>query len=287
MITKLQLQVEKLKSENLEYVSRNEDLATDIDALRNIILNGEFSDDIKEKLHKLGFCGGSKQEMVRSATMIGKALKSLDSDIKEDDVLEREQERIFMDILESLISGKISSVGQNETKALLSLRKEYYRRDMEIKSSNKILQNFDRVNIKLNLEIERLEDSLIQQYEYNQSLLKSISNLKLMNQQAFDRETLANLKLYNNELVRDFGEDNSQISELVSQEDVGLRESIKRMSSIRGSVVDDSIRESIQVHVNQRMEKQLAMEEQIKSVSETPFDLNVVNQILKKRGVQP
>ena len=111
MITKLQLQVEKLKSENLEYVSRNEDLATDIDALRNIILNGEFSDDIKEKLHKLGFCGGSKQEMVRSATMIGKALKSLDSDIKEDDVLEREQERIFMDILESLISGKISSVG--------------------------------------------------------------------------------------------------------------------------------------------------------------------------------
>ena len=82
-----------------------------------------------------------------------------------------------------------------------------------------------------------------------------------MNQQAFDRETLANLKLYNNELVRDFGEDNSQISELVSQEDVGLRESIKRMSSIKGSVVDESIRESIQVHVNQRIEKQLAMEE--------------------------
>jgi hypothetical protein len=142
--------VDKLKSENIEYVSRNEDLATDIDALRNIILNGEFSDDIKEKLHNLGFCGGSKQEMVRSATMIGKALKSLDSDINENDFLEREQEKIFMEVLESLISGKISSVGQNETKALLSLRKEYYRRDMEINSSNKVLQKFDKVNIKLN-----------------------------------------------------------------------------------------------------------------------------------------
>jgi hypothetical protein len=66
-----------------------------------------------------------------------------------------------------------------------------------------------------------------------------------MNQQAFDRETLANLKLYNNELVRDFGEENTSIAELVSQEDLGLRESVKRMSSIRGSVVDDNIRESI------------------------------------------
>ena len=111
MMTKLQMQVDKLKSENIDYVSRNEDLATDIDALKNIILDGEFSDDIKERLGKLGICGGSKEEIVRSATMIGKAIRSLNSKIDEDDVLDRQQEKLFMETLESIISGKITTLG--------------------------------------------------------------------------------------------------------------------------------------------------------------------------------
>ena len=51
-----------------------------------------------------------------------------------------------METLESLISGKVVAVGQTETKALVALRKEYYRRKLEINSSNKTIKNFVKVN---------------------------------------------------------------------------------------------------------------------------------------------
>lgn len=125
--------VDRLKNENLQYVEKNEELAMDYDALKNILLEGEISEQVKERLQKLGITGGTKEVNARSATMIGRAIKSLNEDINESDVLDKQLQKQSMAILENLIAGK-ATLGPNETKALICLRKEFYRRDMEIQS---------------------------------------------------------------------------------------------------------------------------------------------------------
>jgi hypothetical protein len=42
--------VDRLKNENLQYVEKNEELAMDYDALKNILLEGEISEQVKERL---------------------------------------------------------------------------------------------------------------------------------------------------------------------------------------------------------------------------------------------
>lgn len=65
-------------------------------------------------------------------------------------MLDQEQEKDCIETLESLISGKVAAIGLKETKSLVALRKEYYRRNLEISSSNTTIINFDKVNQKLN-----------------------------------------------------------------------------------------------------------------------------------------
>ena len=103
---------------------------------------------------------------------------------------------------------------------------------MELTSQDKTINKLVLANEKLNFEISRLEDTMIQQYEFNQSLLRTVNHLKVQNQQANDRETLAKMKLFNHEMVRDFGEPMT--------EQIGLRESVKRMQSINESSKDDN-----------------------------------------------
>ena len=88
-------------------MEKNEDLALDNDALKNIILEGEFSNTIKERMAKMGLFNECREPNKRSATLIGRAIKSLNEEIKEDDFLENNLEKQFIDTLESLISGKV------------------------------------------------------------------------------------------------------------------------------------------------------------------------------------
>jgi hypothetical protein len=64
-----------------------------------------------------------------------------------------------MNIMEGIISGKNTSADQS--KALTALRKEYYRRNIEINSMDKILTKIELVNQRLEEEVERLEDTML------------------------------------------------------------------------------------------------------------------------------
>jgi hypothetical protein len=56
----------------------------------------------------------------------------LDEDINVSDFLDKTLEEEFMQVLVDLVSGKIQTIGKNETTALIALRKEFYRRNQGI-----------------------------------------------------------------------------------------------------------------------------------------------------------
>jgi hypothetical protein len=49
-----------------------------------------------------------------------------------------------MAILLSLVEGKIKSIGKTETEALVALRKEFIRRNVELNSLDKIIKNYEK-----------------------------------------------------------------------------------------------------------------------------------------------
>jgi hypothetical protein len=52
--------------------------------------------------------------------------------VKESDVLNKEEERKNMEILENLISGETLNVGPAESDALVAIRREFLRRNLTI-----------------------------------------------------------------------------------------------------------------------------------------------------------
>lgn len=76
-----------------------------------------------------------------------------------------------MAILLELVEGKVKSVGNREVTALMALRKEFIRRNIELNALDKIIQNYEKITQENEIEIEKYEESTILQYEYVQSLL--------------------------------------------------------------------------------------------------------------------
>jgi hypothetical protein len=71
-------------------------------------------------------------------------LKKFDQKVDVDEYLEGELEKKYMAILLSLVEGKIKSIGKTETEALVALRKEFIRRNVELNSLDKIIKNYEK-----------------------------------------------------------------------------------------------------------------------------------------------
>ena len=143
----------------------------------------------------------------------------MDEDIKVDDFLSQELETEYMQVLVDLVSGKIQSIGPTESEALVALRKEFYRRNIGISSLIKELHREDAKVKKLEKENDSLTTTIIQQYEYNQSLLKNVNTLQRQAWEAEDGLTIAEMKLSHQGMIQDFGEANEQLASLAAEDD--------------------------------------------------------------------
>ena len=56
----------------------------------------------------------------------------MDADIDEGDVLDQQLEAKYLTAIEMLVAGRIKQIGPEESEALISLRKEFLRRNMTI-----------------------------------------------------------------------------------------------------------------------------------------------------------
>jgi hypothetical protein len=64
----------------------------------------------------------------------------LSQHIDVDAALSKELEKKFMQVVESMVSGKITQINSEATQALIGIRKEFIRRGLEIKDMDKDLE---------------------------------------------------------------------------------------------------------------------------------------------------
>jgi len=97
--------------------------------LRSALLGDFGSDEAKGELIKtLGIKLNSQNR--RSTKSLNSAARKLGEEIKISDELDEQQEQKFIEILEKMVTGKIQTIGASESEALVSLRKEYFRRNI-------------------------------------------------------------------------------------------------------------------------------------------------------------
>ena len=90
--------------------------------------------------------------------------------VDEDDQLERQDERKYMQKLEDLIAGTTKSIGPDQADAILAIRKEFLRRELTIKLMMRGIQKIEGDVEHLQKENQELADTVQMQIEYNKSL---------------------------------------------------------------------------------------------------------------------
>ena len=66
-----------------------------------------------------------------------------------------------MAILLSLVEGKVTDIGKNEREALIGLRTEFIRRNVELNSLDKIIQKYEKQYKLDQSELDKYEDRTI------------------------------------------------------------------------------------------------------------------------------
>lgn len=80
--------------------------------------------------------------------------------------------------MEDVVAGKTKSIGNEETKAIVAIQREYARRNLTIQAIFKENAWLDKQLETLDNENEEFTKTIIDQYEYNQSLNNLVSTLK-------------------------------------------------------------------------------------------------------------
>ena len=175
--------------------------------LRSALLGDFGSDEAKGELIKtLGIKLNSQNR--RSTKSLNSAARKLGEEIKISDELDEQQEQKFIEILEKMVTGKIQTIGASESEALVSLRKEYFRRNIQINMMFQDLSRADQTLEKLEEENKKLEEAVYQFYEQKEYMYQQALKLKTLNEQSMDRACISEVKLYNSEVIREFGEAN-------------------------------------------------------------------------------
>ena len=102
--------------------------------------------------------------------MIERDRRMLDDKINEQDELEKEDEEVFMEFYNRLISGITKSVGPDQSASLLAIRKEFMRRETTISMAMKSINNLEEEYDELQVENDELTDSIVLQIGYNKNL---------------------------------------------------------------------------------------------------------------------
>ena len=79
----------------------------------------------------------------RTTKTVQRAMKSADQEVRIDDIIDEELERKYMQLILDIISGKINTIGEDESTALIALTKEYKRRNLEIIDLVKQMEKID------------------------------------------------------------------------------------------------------------------------------------------------
>ena len=103
----------------------------------------------------------------------------LDEEADEMDQLAYNEERRYMNEIEKLVQNKVNDIGEPQALALINIRKEFYRRDVTIRSLLDDLHESEDDRKKLNEECENLTNTAIGLFKYKESLKKENKRLEL------------------------------------------------------------------------------------------------------------
>ena len=114
----------------------------------------------------------------RTPEEIDQHKQMLSWEITEDDQLDQTHEQFAMGKLNALIAGDTKSIGPEQALALLTIRKEYLRRELTIQLIMHKTYKLEEECDELQVENDELADSMVIQIQFNQSLKKEYEQYK-------------------------------------------------------------------------------------------------------------
>ena len=138
------------------------------------------------------------------------------------------------------------------------------------------LETADETFANQKTENEKLEDSLFFYIEQQEYLLGQIEKIRIINNDAISRAALSEVKLYNSDVTKEFGECSQEILDfaegdsnpLMSTAEFGKQPLRSRLSTFRSnqgaSVVDERLKRALSIRMVKNIEKTVQIEEDLK-----------------------